>query len=162
MGTTSKGLPYPAATDSVDVPRDVKALADAVNPLVPQWKTYTPTWVSAGAPGSGPFVGRYTTVGPAGLLLAISWTLATGINLPSHVIIGLPPGLVLTTEPQGLAVRFYPNPGAGPNNYPGTALASGTQLALFSNDGAPLGAGQLVLGGNVSMQGVLTFTTPPT
>lgn len=32
--TTLNGLPYPLGTDSADVPRDIKALAEAVDPLV--------------------------------------------------------------------------------------------------------------------------------
>lgn len=34
MGTTTNGLPYPEPTDSVDYPRDSKALADAVDAKV--------------------------------------------------------------------------------------------------------------------------------
>jgi hypothetical protein len=41
MGLTSNQLPYPEPTDSVDVVRDVKALADALNPRVPPDATAT-------------------------------------------------------------------------------------------------------------------------
>ena len=38
MPLTTNGLPYPAASDIPDVPRDVQALADAIDPYVkPVW-----------------------------------------------------------------------------------------------------------------------------
>lgn len=41
MPSTAKGYPYPASTDTPDVPRDVKALADKVEALVPRIATGT-------------------------------------------------------------------------------------------------------------------------
>lgn len=36
MSTTAKGTPYPASTDTPDVPRDIEALADNIDERVPR------------------------------------------------------------------------------------------------------------------------------
>lgn len=38
MGTTARGLPYPEPGAAADIPADIKALADAVNALPPEFR----------------------------------------------------------------------------------------------------------------------------
>lgn len=59
MGTTAKlALPYPELTDTADVPRDVKALADKVDAVVA-----TPTWHLVGAAGEPGFQNGWVNAG---------------------------------------------------------------------------------------------------
>ena len=50
MPNTSKGFPYPAGSDNVDVPGDIQALADAVD-LTPGIRSYTSTQITGLAVG---------------------------------------------------------------------------------------------------------------
>ena len=59
--TSTHGLPYPAASETPDVPRDILAL---VNALDAAWTAYTPTLAGTGfALGNGTLVAAYRRYG---------------------------------------------------------------------------------------------------
>jgi hypothetical protein len=81
MPTTPSGLPYPALTDTPDVPYWMQQLADAVEARG-VWQAYTPTLAGTGwALGNGTLTGRYCRAGKtvfARLRLTIGSTTTKG------------------------------------------------------------------------------------
>lgn len=53
MATTTKGWPYPVSTDTPDVPRDIKAVADNLDAKLPYAMTAQTITVSLSAAASG-------------------------------------------------------------------------------------------------------------
>jgi hypothetical protein len=103
MGTTSRfAFPYPEPTSSVDVPRDVKALADAVDARA--WAsgrvthTFPGNSVFAGAVVTFP-PGRFPSVPDLQLTSGVSWYLvswgtpisATSVQTWSRTVLGTNP-----------------------------------------------------------------------
>ncbi len=106
MATTANRLyPYPTATDNVDVPGDIQALAEALDTelaaQVSQWSTWTPVVSSdSGSPSLGAgatAVGRYKQIGKtvhakaqivlggSGLLVAAAWYFSLPVAAKSDV-----------------------------------------------------------------------------
>jgi microcystin-dependent protein len=133
-GRTSKqNLPYPIPDDNVDVPRDIKALADAVDPL-----GYVPPgaimmWLAGAAPPGWYLMKGQTTVPAAGNPTLVAQFGQTGgfVNMPDFQ------GLM----PVGTSTDFPTLGGkGGAKRVKLTALESGTRAhghtAASSNSGS--------------------------
>lgn len=92
---TASGFPYPATTESADVQRDLKALADYLEAAVGVWTAYTPAWTSSGtapAIGNGSLQGAYVKIGKLGIFRA-SITLGSTTTIGTGAYsLSLPPG----------------------------------------------------------------------
>jgi len=144
--TTTGGLPYPEQTDSVDVVRDVKALADALDlKLMRAWTVYSPTFGDL-TPGNASVVARYQKIGKT-VHYAGSVTLgATTVMNPNPPQISLPFLTVATGSPLGSA---YVTDASAGLTFPGVPVlyAAGYFVIRVPN--------------GLAMTGVVPFTWAP-
>lgn len=90
---TASGFPYPATTETADVQRDLKALADYLEAQL-AWTAYTPVWTGSTTNpviGNGTLQGAYCKIGKlvnfrASITLGSTTTVgagAYGLSLPA-------------------------------------------------------------------------------
>ena len=139
MGTTPAGLPYPEQTDSVDVVRDVKALADAIDlKIFRAWTVFVPTFQDFGL-GNGTVSARYLKVGKTihyqgavglGSTTALNAN-AVQISLPFNPAVGYPLGVGLASDAS--AALIFPLVAVG---------TAGLFFALRAPNGNPITVSQ--------------------
>lgn len=129
---TASGFPYPATTETPDVQRDLKALADYLEAKSGPYTAYTPV-LSQWTPGNGVGVGAYSLVGKVVHFWA-KFTLGT----TSAVVSTAPPILTLpvTANASQLVLSGL---GSGTFLDTGTAsYASPTRLASVTTVSFPV------------------------